>query len=132
MVLNILSLLMECITVILLGMYSAFWWINRSNAEPCRYNEALKECYCNRVRVQFSGNVMPKMKFSTFNKSKLELIFLTDKLFLGVSSCDIVSTISSVLIMLLAFLVIGIGVAIAGSVLGCAAVCCRRVSLNFS
>ena len=57
---------------------------------------------------------------------------MTDTFFLGVSSCDVVSRISSVLTMLLAFIVIAIGVAFAGSVLGCAAVCCRSVSLNFS
>ena len=98
MVLNIIAILIESIAVILLALVIAFWRIAASILESCRYIESSKQCVCNGEAIA------------------------------GVSDCEVVSTIASVLTMLLAFIVIAVGVAFAGSILGCAAVCCRRQS----
>ena len=71
MVLNIISLLIECIAAIFLGLVIAYWRIVASYLERCRYIEASKDCYCDGGSFHASGNLMPKMKFSTFNKSKI-------------------------------------------------------------
>ena len=45
-VLNIISLLIECIAAIFLGLVIASWRIVASYVERCKNIKALTECYC--------------------------------------------------------------------------------------
>ena len=73
MVLNIISLLVECIASIIMGLNINYWRFIVYDKEICRYIESSKDCYCYFYHI--SGNLMQKMKFSTFNKSKIMSYF---------------------------------------------------------
>ncbi|XP_065674915.1 uncharacterized protein LOC136091369 [Hydra vulgaris] len=76
------------------------FWKIASNTLNCRYSKVESTCYCQGTPVT------------------------------GVESCDVLSTISSILTFVLVSVIIATIIALAASILGCAAVCCSSPPNN--
>ena len=102
MVLNIIAFILQGIGAILAGIVIALWSAAIADVtENCRYT-GNNSCKCHKDGTDFTID--------------------------GVSNCDEISSLFSTITAMLVFLVIAAIVALAGSILGCIAVCCTNVS----
>lgn len=106
MVLNIIAFVLQGVGAILAGIVIAVWSAVVADITDNCVMTSRTSCYC---RGQNGSDGF------TIN---------------GVENCDQISSLFSTITAMLAFLVIAAIIALAGSILGCVAVCCTRVS-NF-
>ncbi|XP_057301294.1 membrane-spanning 4-domains subfamily A member 4D-like [Hydractinia symbiolongicarpus] len=96
MVLNILCFILQGLATILVAIVVAIWAAYASAVDDCR--KIGDDCYCN-----VNGEL---------------------KIIHGMSNCDDLKSISTLLYVIVIFLVIGAIVTLAASILGCVATCC--------
>ena len=103
MVLNIIAFVLQGVGAILAGIVIAVWSAALADVtKNCSYSYNI--CHCRGDNGSSSFNIR------------------------GVENCDQVSSLFSTITAMLVFLVIAAIIALAGSILGCIAVCCTRVS----
>jgi len=101
MVLNIIAFVLQGVGAILAGIVIALWSAAIADVtENCTENPSDRSCKCIKDGTEFTIN--------------------------GVDNCDEISSLFSTITAMLVFLVIAAIVALAGSIMGCIAVCCTQ------